>query len=147
MAMRGLGTMACEAPDKVRKYKKIILDLLVHGLYDPVSSEVIHESMKTLTIILGKTQGKGLGSFFVDITLQTRTLLDDACKTTFRACSPYLKLRKEYNFQVEDDQRNPKLYRQLVSEPGSERIHLGSMPSCCLTWNVAKHTRELHPEK
>ncbi|XP_006144518.1 protein maestro [Tupaia chinensis] len=165
MAMRGLGTMACEAPDKVRKYKKIILDLLVHGLYDPVSSEVIHESMKTLTIILGKTQGKGLGSFFVDITLQTRTLLDDendslrfsafvlfgqlaafagrkwkkfftsqvkqtrdsllihlqdrnpqvakACKTTFRACSPYLKLRKEYNFQVEDDQRNPKLYRQL----------------------------------
>uniref|UniRef100_A0A4W2BUK1 Maestro/Maestro-like HEAT-repeats domain-containing protein n=1 Tax=Bos indicus x Bos taurus TaxID=30522 RepID=A0A4W2BUK1_BOBOX len=77
MVMRGLGTMACETPDKVRKYKKIILDLLVHGLYDPVSSEVIHESMKTLTIILGKMQGKALGSFFIDITLQTRTLLDD----------------------------------------------------------------------
>lgn len=59
------------------KYKKIILDLLVHGLYDPVSAEVIHESVKTLTIILGKIQGKSLGSFFVDITLQTRTLLDD----------------------------------------------------------------------
>ncbi|XP_045742284.1 protein maestro [Mirounga angustirostris] len=113
MAMRGLGTMACETPDKVRKYKKIVLDLLVHGLYDPVSAEVIHESMKTLTIILGKIQGKSLGSFFVDITLQTRTLLDDACKTTFRACSPYLKERKENSFQTEEDQRNPKLCRQL----------------------------------
>ncbi|EDL82916.1 similar to maestro (predicted), isoform CRA_d, partial [Rattus norvegicus] len=38
---------------KVRKYKKVMLDLLVHGLYDPVSSEVIHESVKTLTIMLG----------------------------------------------------------------------------------------------
>ncbi|XP_007942002.1 protein maestro [Orycteropus afer afer] len=165
MAMKGLGTLACEAPDKVRKYNKIVLDLLVHGLYDPVSSEVIHESMKTLSIILGKIQGKGLGSFFIDITLQTRTLLDDendslrysafvlfgqlaafagrkwkkffttqvkhtrdsllihlwdknpqvakACKTTFQACSPYLKLRKEYSFQSEEDQRNPKLCRQL----------------------------------
>ncbi|XP_005372989.1 PREDICTED: protein maestro isoform X1 [Chinchilla lanigera] len=165
LAMRGLGTMACEAPNQVRKYKKIMLDLLVHGLYDPVSSEVIHESMKALTVILGKIQGKGLGSFFIDITLQTRTLLDDendsvrysafvlfgqlaafagrkwkkfftsqvkqtqdsllthlrdrnpqvakACKTTVRACSPYLKLRKEYSFQNEEEQRNPKLCRQL----------------------------------
>ncbi|XP_047381905.1 protein maestro isoform X1 [Sciurus carolinensis] len=180
LAMRGLGTMACEAPDQVRKYKKIMLDLLVHGLYDPVSSEVIHESMKTLTIILGKIQGKGLGSFFVDITLQIRTLLDDendsmrylafvllgqlaafagwkwkkffarqvkqtrdsllthlqdrnpqvatACKTTFRACSPYLKLRNEYGFRSEEDQRNPKLCRQLVSEPGQERILLSPCP-------------------
>uniref|UniRef100_A0A8P0PFP8 Maestro/Maestro-like HEAT-repeats domain-containing protein n=1 Tax=Canis lupus familiaris TaxID=9615 RepID=A0A8P0PFP8_CANLF len=147
---------------QVRKYKKIVLDLLVHGLYDPVSTEVIH---KTLTIILGKIQGKSLGSFFVDITLQTRTLLDDendhlrysafilfgqlaafagrkwkkfftsqvkqtqdsllihlqdrdphvatACKTTFRACSPYLKERKENSFQSEEEQRNLKLCRQL----------------------------------
>uniref|UniRef100_H0XFV5 Maestro n=1 Tax=Otolemur garnettii TaxID=30611 RepID=H0XFV5_OTOGA len=169
MAMRGLGTLAREAPSKVRKYKKIVLGLLVHGLYDPVSSEVIQESMKTLTIILGKIQGKALGSFFIDITLQTRTLLDDeddnlrysafvlfgqlaasagrkwkkfftcqvkqtqgallihlqdrnpqvakACKTTLRACSPYLKLRKEYSFQNEDDQRNPKLCWQLSHYP------------------------------
>ncbi|XP_072462129.1 protein maestro [Notamacropus eugenii] len=77
MAIKGLGKMACEAPDKVKKYKKILLDSLVHGLYDPVSSEIIHESVKALTIILGKIKGKGLGSFFIDITLQTRTLLDD----------------------------------------------------------------------
>ncbi|KAL6037936.1 hypothetical protein STEG23_018635, partial [Scotinomys teguina] len=78
LAMRCLGTMVCEAPDKqVRKYKKVFLDLLVHGLYDPVSSEVIQESLKTLTVMLGKIQGQGLGSFFIDITLQTRTLLDD----------------------------------------------------------------------
>ncbi|XP_060166578.1 protein maestro [Globicephala melas] len=165
MAMRSLGTMACETPDKVRKYKMIVLDLLVHGRYDPMSSEVIHGSLKTLTIMLGKIQGKGFGSFFLDITLQTRTLLDDendslrysafvlfgqlaafagrkwkrfftrqvkrtqdsllshlqdrnpqvakACKTTFRACSPYLRQRKNYSFQSEEDQRNPKLCRQL----------------------------------
>ncbi|KAG8504557.1 Protein maestro [Galemys pyrenaicus] len=155
-------------PRQVRKYKNVVLDLLVHGLYDPMSSEVIHESMKTLSILLSKIQGKGLGSFFVDITLQTRTLLEDendglrysafvlfgqlaafagrkwkkffisqvkqtqdsllihlqdrnpqvakACKTAFRACSPYLRKRKEYGFQSEEDQRNPKLCRQLVSE-------------------------------
>ncbi|XP_037364401.1 protein maestro isoform X2 [Talpa occidentalis] len=165
MAMRGLGTVACETPDKVRKYKNVVLDLLVRGLYDPMSSEVIHESMKTLTILLGKIQGKGLGSFFIDITLQTRTLLEDendslrysafvlfgqlaafagrkwkkfftrqvkqtqdsllihlqdrnpqvakACKTAFQACSPYLRKRKDYGFQSEEDQRNPKLSRQL----------------------------------
>ncbi|XP_037364399.1 protein maestro isoform X1 [Talpa occidentalis] len=166
MAMRGLGTVACETPDKVRKYKNVVLDLLVRGLYDPMSSEVIHESMKTLTILLGKIQGKGLGSFFIDITLQTRTLLEDendslrysafvlfgqlaafagrkwkkfftrqvkqtqdsllihlqdrnpqvakACKTAFQACSPYLRKRKDYGFQSEEDQRNPKLSRQLI---------------------------------
>ncbi|XP_028632596.1 protein maestro [Grammomys surdaster] len=165
LAMRGLGTLACEAPDKVRKYKKVMLGLLVNGLYDPVSSEVIHESVKTLIILLGKIQGQGLGSFFIDITLQTRTLLNDeddsvrhsafvllgqlaafagqkwekffthqvnqtrdsllshlqdespqvakACKMTVRACVPYLKLRKELSFQSEEDQKNPRLSRQL----------------------------------
>ncbi|XP_050007692.1 protein maestro isoform X9 [Alexandromys fortis] len=150
---------------KVRKYKKVFLALLVHGLYDPVSSDVIHESMKTLTIMLSKIQGQRLGSFFVDITLQTKALLDDendgvrysafvlfgqlaafagrkwkkfftdqvnqtqdsllihlqdkspqvakACKTTVRACVPYLKPRKEQRFQSEEDQRNPRLSRQL----------------------------------
>lgn len=69
---------------QVKKYRKIILDLLVHGLYDPMSSEVIHESLKTLTLILDKIQGKGLGSFFIDIALQTRTLLDDVSDTTLK---------------------------------------------------------------
>ncbi|KAG5195592.1 hypothetical protein JEQ12_011887 [Ovis aries] len=35
MVMRGLGIMTRETLDKARKYKKIVLDLLVHGLYDP----------------------------------------------------------------------------------------------------------------
>nr|XP_044999974.1 protein maestro [Jaculus jaculus]XP_044999975.1 protein maestro [Jaculus jaculus]XP_044999976.1 protein maestro [Jaculus jaculus] len=165
LAMRSLGILACEAPDQVRKYRKTVLDLLVHGLYDPVSSDVIHQSMKTLTIVLSKTQGKGLGPFFPDVTLQTRTLLDDendsvrhsavilfgqlatfagrkwkkfftvqvkqtwdsllthlqdrnpqvakACKTTVRACSLYLERRKGYSVQNEEDQRNPRLSRQL----------------------------------
>ncbi|XP_058413132.1 protein maestro isoform X2 [Diceros bicornis minor] len=60
MAMRGLGTMACETPDKDRNPQ-----------------------------------------------------VAKACKTAFRACSPYLRRRKEYSFQSEEDQRNPKLCRQL----------------------------------
>ncbi|KAF4024805.1 hypothetical protein G4228_016974 [Cervus hanglu yarkandensis] len=145
MVMRGLGTMACETPDKVRKYKKIILDLLVHGLYDPVSSEVIHESMKTLTIILGKMQGKALGSFFIDITLQTRTLLDDACQTTFRACSPYLRQSKDYSFQNEEDQRNPKLCRQLVSERGQEPFFQSLRGRCRVKAEGGRQARESPP--
>ena len=76
----------------MKKYKKIVLDLLVHGLYDPVSADVIHESMKTLTIILSKIQGKSLGSFFIDITLQARTLLDDVSET-IQKISGLLKLK------------------------------------------------------
>ncbi|XP_069885238.1 protein maestro isoform X3 [Dipodomys merriami] len=192
LAMKGLGTMACEAPDQVRKYKKMMLDLLVYGLYDPVSLEVIYESVKALTIILGKIQGKCLGSFFIDITLQTRTLLDDdndgvrysafvlfgqlatfagkkwknfftnqvkqtqdsllthlqdrnphvakACKTTFQACSPYLRLKKDCTFQGEEDQRNSKLCWQLVSRPGQERILFRS-----LTQKVAKAHQGVTP--
>ncbi|XP_038600018.1 protein maestro isoform X2 [Tachyglossus aculeatus] len=168
MAIRGLGNMAREAPDKVKKYKKVLLDPLVHGLYDPVSPEVIYESVKALSVLLGKIKGTGLGSFFIDITLQTRTLLDDendnlrysafilfgqlasfagwkwkkffttqvkrtqasflvhsrdinsnvamACRATFHACSPFLRPRKrslEYSIQIQEEQRNPKLYRQL----------------------------------
>ncbi|XP_004703046.1 protein maestro [Echinops telfairi] len=164
-AMKGLATLAWETPDKVRKSKKVVLDVLVQGLYDPVSSEVIHESLKGLSTILGKTQGQGLGSFFIDMTLQTRTLLDDendnlrysafvlfgqlaasagrkwkkffttqvkhtqdslmahlwdrnpqvakACRTTLRACSPYLRLRKEYSFRLEEERRTHKVCRQL----------------------------------
>uniref|UniRef100_UPI0003D0B785 maestro isoform 6 n=1 Tax=Rattus norvegicus TaxID=10116 RepID=UPI0003D0B785 len=99
LAMRGLGILAHEAPDKqVRKYKKVMLDLLVHGLYDPVSSEVIHESVKTLTIMLGKIQGQRLGSFFIDITLQTRTLLDDLAAFAGR------KWKKFFTHQVNQTQ-------------------------------------------
>lgn len=44
---------------------------------------------------------------------------------TVRACVPYLKPRREQCFQSEEDQRNPRLSRQLVSEPGQESILLG----------------------
>lgn len=78
IVMRCLGTMTCETLDKARKYTKIVLGLLVHGLYDRVSSEVIQESMKILTpSSWARCRGKGLSSFFIDITLHTRALLDD----------------------------------------------------------------------
>lgn len=41
-----------------------------------------------------------------------------------QACVPYLKPRKEQSFQSEEDQKNRRLSRQLVGEPGQERILL-----------------------
>jgi hypothetical protein len=80
-------------------------------------------------------------------TIRQQYYFPQACKTTFQACSPYLKLRKEYNFQSDEDQRNPKLCRQLVSEPGQERILPRSLTSWCLSQKVTEHTRELSPIK
>ncbi|KAB0357842.1 hypothetical protein FD754_001998, partial [Muntiacus muntjak] len=110
IAMRGLGTMTCETLDK-------------------------HEDPDT--IILGKMQGKGLSSFCIDITLQTRALLDDENDSlryltfvlfgqlvtlagrkwrrffTHQVKQTQDSLCKGYSFQNEEDQRDPKLCQQL----------------------------------
>ncbi|KAB0378165.1 hypothetical protein FD755_009743, partial [Muntiacus reevesi] len=97
IVMRGLGTMTCETLDK-------------------------HEDPDT--IILGKMQGKGLSSFYIDITLQTRALLDDENDITLagwkwrRFFTHQVKQTQDslcngYSFQNEEDQRDPKLCQQL----------------------------------
>lgn len=52
-----------------------------------------------------------------------------ACKMTVRACVPYLKLRKEPSFRSEEDRKNLRLSRQLVSEPGQGESSWGLSPS------------------
>ncbi|KAK1331276.1 hypothetical protein QTO34_009227 [Cnephaeus nilssonii] len=96
MSMRGLGTMACENPNKMRKYRKIVLDLLEHVLYDPMSSEVICMSRKTLIVILGKIQGKGCQG------------LQNHVSGLFSVSET-----KEHSFQSEEVQKNLKLCPQL----------------------------------
>nr|XP_005300430.1 protein maestro-like [Chrysemys picta bellii] len=46
--VRGLGNLVYGAPEKVKKHKKFLLDILIRALNDTFSSEVIDESMKAL---------------------------------------------------------------------------------------------------
>uniref|UniRef100_A0A674JGN4 Maestro/Maestro-like HEAT-repeats domain-containing protein n=1 Tax=Terrapene triunguis TaxID=2587831 RepID=A0A674JGN4_9SAUR len=77
MAVRGLGNLVYGAPEKVKKYKKFLLDILIGALHDIFSSEVIGESMKALAKVLKELKEKDIGSSFKDLTQQIRTYFDD----------------------------------------------------------------------
>uniref|UniRef100_A0A674J3S8 Maestro/Maestro-like HEAT-repeats domain-containing protein n=1 Tax=Terrapene triunguis TaxID=2587831 RepID=A0A674J3S8_9SAUR len=77
MAVRGLGNLVYGAPEKVKKYKKFLLDILIGALHDIFSSEVIGESMKALAKVLKELKEKDIGSSFQDLTQQIRTYFDD----------------------------------------------------------------------
>uniref|UniRef100_A0A674K2I5 Maestro/Maestro-like HEAT-repeats domain-containing protein n=1 Tax=Terrapene triunguis TaxID=2587831 RepID=A0A674K2I5_9SAUR len=77
MAVRGLGNLVYGAPEKVKKYKKFLLDILIGALHDIFSSEVIGESMKALAKVLKALKEKDIGSSFKDLTQQIRTYFDD----------------------------------------------------------------------
>ncbi|EDL82913.1 similar to maestro (predicted), isoform CRA_b [Rattus norvegicus] len=123
LAMRGLGILAHEAPDKVRKYKKVMLDLLVHGLYDPEDDSVRYSAF-VLFGQLAAFAGRKWKKFFTHQVNQTQDSLlshlqDEspqvakACTMAVQACVPYLKPRKEQSFQSEEDQKNRRLSQQL----------------------------------
>ncbi|XP_065438557.1 protein maestro-like [Chrysemys picta bellii] len=77
MAVRGLGNLVYGAPEKVKKHKKFLLDILIGALHDIFSSEVIGESMKALAKVLKELKEKDIGSSFKDLTQQIRTYFDD----------------------------------------------------------------------
>uniref|UniRef100_A0A674I9E2 Maestro/Maestro-like HEAT-repeats domain-containing protein n=1 Tax=Terrapene triunguis TaxID=2587831 RepID=A0A674I9E2_9SAUR len=77
MAVRGLGNLVYGAPEKMKKYKKFLLDILIGALHDIFSSEVIGESMKALAKVLKELKEKDIGSSFKDLTQQIRTYFDD----------------------------------------------------------------------
>ncbi|XP_075772887.1 maestro heat-like repeat-containing protein family member 2B [Pelodiscus sinensis] len=72
MAVRGLGNLVYGAPEKVKKYKKFLLEALIRTLEDTFSSEVIAESLKALANVLNELKGKDIGSSFRDLTTQIR---------------------------------------------------------------------------
>uniref|UniRef100_A0A8C4WJN6 Uncharacterized protein n=2 Tax=Gopherus evgoodei TaxID=1825980 RepID=A0A8C4WJN6_9SAUR len=77
MAVRGLGNIVDGAPQKVKKHKKFLLDILIRALHDIFSSEVIGESMNALAKVLKQLKEKDIGSSFRDLTQQIRTYFDD----------------------------------------------------------------------
>ncbi|TFJ96917.1 acyl-CoA dehydrogenase [Platysternon megacephalum] len=64
MAARGLGNLVYGAPEKVKKQKLFLLDILIRALNDTFSSEVIGESMKALAKVLKELKEKDIGSSF-----------------------------------------------------------------------------------
>nr|XP_032650974.1 protein maestro-like [Chelonoidis abingdonii] len=77
MAVRGLRNIVNGVPEKVKKHKKFLLDILIGALHDIFSSEVIGESMKALAKVLKELKEKDIGSSFRDLTQQIRTYFDD----------------------------------------------------------------------
>ncbi|XP_050808661.1 protein maestro-like isoform X5 [Gopherus flavomarginatus] len=77
MAVRGLGNIVDGAPQKVKKHKKFLLDILIGALHDIFSSKVIGESMNALAKVLKQLKEKDIGSSFRDLTQQIRTYFDD----------------------------------------------------------------------
>nr|DAA01465.1 TPA_exp: hypothetical protein [Mus musculus] len=77
MAIRGLGNTACGAPHKVRKYKQMMLECIIRGLYHLARTEVVCESLKALKKILELLTERDINFYFKEIVLQTRTFFED----------------------------------------------------------------------
>ncbi|XP_036890236.1 protein maestro isoform X3 [Sturnira hondurensis] len=104
MAMRGLGTIAREKPNK----ENDSLRCSAFVLFGQLAAFAGRKWKKFFTYQVKQTRDSLL------IHLQDRNpWVAKACKTTFQACSPYLRQRRERSFQTEEDQRNRKLCWQL----------------------------------
>ncbi|KAM5264399.1 maestro heat-like repeat-containing protein family member 2B [Ctenodactylus gundi] len=77
MSIRGLGNTASGAPHKVKKYKQIILESVIKGLYHLARTEVVCESLKALQKILQLLTDRDVSFYFKEIVLQTRTFFED----------------------------------------------------------------------
>ncbi|XP_075772756.1 maestro heat-like repeat-containing protein family member 2B [Pelodiscus sinensis] len=81
MAVRGLGNVVYGAPEKVKKYKKFLLETLIRTLEETFSFEIIIECMKALAKVLKELKGKDIGSSFRDLTIQIRKYFDNKDNT------------------------------------------------------------------
>ncbi|XP_075764636.1 protein maestro-like [Pelodiscus sinensis] len=81
MAVRGLGNVVYGAPEKVKKYKKFLLETLIRTLEETFSFEIIVECMKALAKVLKELKGKDIGSSFRDLTIEIRKYFDNKDNT------------------------------------------------------------------
>nr|XP_020844720.1 maestro heat-like repeat-containing protein family member 2A [Phascolarctos cinereus] len=77
LSIRALGNLAVGAPSKVKRYQKLLLKKFLCSLSDPVSTQVISETMVALTKVLGLMAEDDLGSSFEAISMQCRVFFDD----------------------------------------------------------------------
>uniref|UniRef100_A0A8C4KHU0 Maestro/Maestro-like HEAT-repeats domain-containing protein n=1 Tax=Dromaius novaehollandiae TaxID=8790 RepID=A0A8C4KHU0_DRONO len=77
MAVRGLGNLASGAPEKLRKHKKAILEVLMRAIKDIISSEIAGESLSALVKVVAELGEKDIGVTFKEIALYTKTFFDD----------------------------------------------------------------------
>ncbi|XP_043849240.1 maestro heat-like repeat-containing protein family member 2A [Dromiciops gliroides] len=77
LSIRALGNLAIGAPRKVKHYRKLLLKKFLCSLSDPISSQVISETMVALTKVLGLMGEDDLGTSFEVISMQCRAFFDD----------------------------------------------------------------------
>ncbi|XP_036611735.1 maestro heat-like repeat-containing protein family member 2A [Trichosurus vulpecula] len=77
LSIRALGNLAIGAPSKVKHYRKLLLKKFLCSLSDPLSTQVISETMVALTKVLGLMAEEDLGSSFEVISMQCRAFFDD----------------------------------------------------------------------
>ncbi|XP_068939320.1 maestro heat-like repeat-containing protein family member 2A [Petaurus breviceps papuanus] len=77
LSIRALGNLAIGAPRKVKHYRKLLLKKFLCSLSDPISTQVILETMVALTKVLGLMAEEDLGSSFEVISMQCRAFFDD----------------------------------------------------------------------
>uniref|UniRef100_A0A5F8HCT5 Maestro heat like repeat family member 2A n=1 Tax=Monodelphis domestica TaxID=13616 RepID=A0A5F8HCT5_MONDO len=77
LSTRALGNLAIGAPSKVKQYRKLLLKKFLCSLSDPISTQVIAETMVALSKVLGLIGEDDLGSSFEVISMQCRVFLDD----------------------------------------------------------------------
>ncbi|XP_027731598.1 maestro heat-like repeat-containing protein family member 2A [Vombatus ursinus] len=81
LSIRALGNLAIGAPSKVKRYQKLLLKKFLCSLSDPISTQVISETMVALTKVLGLMAEEDLGSSFEVISVQCRAFFDDENET------------------------------------------------------------------
>ncbi|XP_072474918.1 LOW QUALITY PROTEIN: maestro heat-like repeat-containing protein family member 2A [Notamacropus eugenii] len=81
LSIRALGNLAIGAPSKVKHYRKLLLKKFLCSLSDPISPQVISETMVALTKVLGLMAEEDLGSSFEVISMQCRAFFDDENET------------------------------------------------------------------
>lgn len=61
----------------MRKYKQMMLECIIRGLYHLARTEVVCESLKALKKILELLTERDINFYFKEIVLQTRTFFED----------------------------------------------------------------------
>ncbi|KAM8966713.1 maestro heat-like repeat-containing protein family member 1 [Pelodytes ibericus] len=78
LAVRGLGNIACGAPDKVRKHGSQLLTSMINAMDDRDDSEhvVTQEAMSSLSLLLPHIQDKDVRSLVIHTAIRIRPFFD-----------------------------------------------------------------------
>ncbi|KAM9248418.1 maestro heat-like repeat-containing protein family member 2A [Dugong dugon] len=108
LSLRALGNMALGAPQKVKQYRKLLLEKCLCALREPGSTSVVSEGMAALTKILAELREGHVGPFFNAISEQCRAFFDNESErlrfkafVLFGTLAKVVRVSKKHLFKVE----------------------------------------------